>query len=72
MKKLETVNILTIVLLGIGFFNMIKIDNDSRLPGNINTDYFMNSLPYIYLIIACILVLVLLTLLRIRYFKVNE
>lgn len=41
---------------------VIKIDNDSRLTHNINTDYHMNSLPYIYIILTYLAALVLLNL----------
>lgn len=64
MKKLEVLNIASILLLSFSFFKMIKIDNDSRLPENVNTDYYMNSLPYIYVIIICILLLTLVTCIR--------
>lgn len=43
MKKLETLNILSILTLVIIFFYKIKIDDHSWLPANINTDYYMNS-----------------------------
>ena len=46
----------------ISFLMAIKVDNDSRLPQNINTDYYMNSLPYIYIILFCLIVLVLFNL----------
>lgn len=69
MRKLEAINILSIITLAISFFYMIKIDNKSRLPANINTDYHMNSLPFIYLIIGSLVVMIIVALLRIRYLK---
>lgn len=66
MKKLETVNIVSLMILAISFFYMIRIDNNSRLPANINTDYYMNSLPFIYLIIGSLVVLIIISFLRIR------
>lgn len=48
----------------------IKIDNDSRLPQNINTDYHMNSLPYIYIILICLTALVILNLYK--FIKVRK
>lgn len=55
-------NIAISVITLFSFFMTIKIDNDSRLPQNINTDYHMNSLPYIYIILICLAALVLLNL----------
>lgn len=67
MKKLEAVNIISLVTLSISVFYMIKIDNHSRLPENINTDYYMASLPFIYLIIGSIIVLAIVSFLRMRH-----
>lgn len=48
-KKEYLINIVISLITLISFFMIIKIDNESRLPININTDYHMNSLPYIYM-----------------------
>lgn len=69
MKKLEAINIISLITLAISFFYMIKIDNDSRLPANINTDYYMNSLPFIYLIIGSLIVLTIISCVRIWHLK---
>lgn len=69
MKKLEAVNFISLVTLAISFFYMIRIDNQSRLPANINTDYYMNSLPFIYLIIGSLAVLIIVAFLRMRYLR---
>lgn len=69
MKKLETINAVALITLAISFFYMIKIDNDSRLPANVNSDYHMNALPFIYIIIVCLLVMVVISFLRIRKLK---
>lgn len=69
MKKLEAINIISLITLAISFFYMIKIDNDSRLPANINTDYYMNSLPFIYLIIGSLIVLAIISCVRIWHLK---
>lgn len=60
--KLKVTNI-TLSLIGlITFLLMIKIDNESRLPQNIDTDYYMNSLPHIYVILFIFVVLILINL----------
>ncbi|MBS4804728.1 MAG: hypothetical protein KH005_07605 [Clostridium sp.] len=63
-------NIAISVITLFSFFMTIKIDNDSRLPQNINTDYHMNSLPYIYIILICLSALVLLNLYK--FIKVRK
>lgn len=63
-------NIALSVITLFSFFITIKIDNDSRLPQNINTDYHMNSLPYIYIILICLVALVLLNLYK--FIKVRK
>lgn len=65
MKKIGRAylfNIAISVIALISFFMTMKIDNVSRLPQNINTDYHMNSLPYIYIILICLVALILLNL----------
>ncbi|MEN8435395.1 hypothetical protein NX821_002603 [Clostridium septicum] len=57
-KKGYLFNIFTSIIILVSFLITIKIDNDSRLPQNANTDYFMNSLPYIYLILICLIALI--------------
>lgn len=57
-KKGYLFNIFTLIIILVSFLITIKIDNDSRLPQNANTDYFMNSLPYIYLILICLIALI--------------
>ena len=49
MRKI--VNVVSFCIILACLYGIVRIDNFSRLPENINTDYFMNSLPYIYLII---------------------
>ena len=63
-------NIAISVITLFSFFMTIKIDNDSRLPQNINTDYHMNSLPYIYIILICLTSLVILNLYK--FIKVRK
>ena len=65
MKKISKAylfNIIMSIIVFISFVATIKIDNASRLPQNINTDYYMNSLPYIYIILFCLSVLILFNL----------
>lgn len=54
MKKEYIVNIILSLIATISFFQVIRLDNEARLPENINTDYYMNSLPYIYVILICL------------------
>lgn len=63
-------NIAISVITLFSFFMTIKIDNDSRLPQNINTDYHMNSFPYIYIILICLAALVILNLYK--FIKVRK
>lgn len=72
MKKLEGLNLLSILTLAISFFYLLKIDNASRLPENINTDYHMSALPFIYLIIGSLIAMFVLAVLRIRKIKKDE
>lgn len=69
MKKLEILNGLTLLTLAVSFFFMIKIDNTSRLPIHLGTDYHMNALPFIYMIIFSLLVLVILSVIRIKEYQ---
>lgn len=62
VSKAYLFNIIMSIITLISFWMTIKIDNDSRLPQNINTDYYMNSLPYIYIILFCLFVLILFNL----------
>ena len=56
----------------ITFSIVTKIDNISRLPENINTDYYMNSLPFIYLIFAILIILILTNIIAIVKSKNNS
>lgn len=65
IKKIDKAYLFNIIMSGLtlmSFCITIKIDNDSRLPQNINTDYYMNSLPYVYVILICLVVLILFNL----------
>ncbi|GAA0070806.1 hypothetical protein UT300003_23300 [Clostridium sardiniense] len=62
ISKAYLFNIIMSIITLISFWMTIKVDNNSRLPQNINTDYYMNSLPYIYIILFCLIVLVLFNL----------
>ena len=55
-------NIIVSAIISFSFFVTIKLDNNSRLPENVNTDYYMNSLPYIYIILICLFILIIFTL----------
>lgn len=35
-------NIIVSAIISFSFFVTIKLDNNSRLPENVNTDYYMN------------------------------
>lgn len=57
MKKIRggyVINIILSVISIICFFYIIKIDNESRLLQNIESDYYVNSLPCIYLVLICL------------------
>lgn len=69
MKKLEIINSLSLSTLTTSLFFMIRSDNVYRLPVNLNTDYHMRRLPFIDLIIASLLILVILTILRMRIYQ---
>lgn len=58
--KSKLLNIAMALLSGFFLYKIISIDNMSRLPQNIDTDMFMDSLPYIYALIGA-LVIILLT-----------
>lgn len=62
MKKLCIINLVVATLISVAFYFMIKIDNESRLPQNIDTDYFMKSLPWIYVLLFSLVVLFLVNL----------
>lgn len=55
-------NIIVSAIISFSFFVTIKLDNNSRLPENVNTDYYMNSLPYIYIILICLFILIIFNL----------
>ncbi|WLF70499.1 hypothetical protein Q6375_05785 [Clostridium septicum] len=71
LKNVYLFNSFTSIIILISFIMTIKIDNASRLPQNINTDYFMNSLPYIYLILICLIALIIFNLYKIISTKNN-
>lgn len=50
---------LTIVSI-FSFFKILAVENTARLPEYINTDYHMNSLPFIYICLLAMLALVIL------------
>lgn len=51
------VNIIFSLIATISFFQIIKLNNEARLPQNINMDYYTNSLLYIYIILISLGVL---------------
>ncbi|MBP1889525.1 formate hydrogenlyase subunit 3/multisubunit Na+/H+ antiporter MnhD subunit [Clostridium moniliforme] len=59
INKAHLFNVIILIIIFISFCITIKIDNDSRLPENINIDYYMNSLPYIYIILVFLVMLIL-------------
>ena len=61
-KKEYLINIFISLVTLISFFMIIKIDNESRLPINIDTDYHMNSLPDIYIVFIGLCVLIIFNL----------
>lgn len=69
-KKEYLINIVISLVTLISFFMIIKIDNESRLPININTDYHMNSLPYIYAVLIGLCVLIIFNLYK--FLKVKK
>lgn len=74
MKKFDKAylfNTIILVIILMSFWMTIKIDNDSRLPQNINTDYYMNSLPYVYVILICLAVLILFNVYKVINVKKN-
>ena len=56
IKKYIINSLLTIVSI-FSFFKLLAIENTARLPEYINTDYHMNSLPFIYICLLAMLVL---------------
>lgn len=62
MRKLCIANLVMSIIASTAFFSIIKIDNESRLPENIYTDYHMNSLPFIYLLTLALIVLIAVNL----------
>lgn len=58
-KKSYLFNLIMLVITFLSYCMTIKIDNDSRLPINMNTDYYMNSLPYIYIILISLVILII-------------
>lgn len=52
---------------------MLAIENTARLPEYINTDYHMNSLPFIYICLLAMLALVILnTVWMIKFRKIEK
>ena len=52
---------------------MLAIENTARLPEYINTDYHMNSLPFIYICLIAMLELVILnTVWMIKFRKIEK
>lgn len=50
LKVRKIVNIVSYIIILFSVFAIIKIDNETRMPEYINTDHYMNDLPYIYAI----------------------
>lgn len=57
MKKVAITNIVLTFLEMITFLKIMDIENTSRLPKYLNTDYHFHSLPYIYLSILIMLII---------------
>ena len=66
MKKTKITNLIASIISAYSIYMIIKIDNLSRLSENINTDYHMRSLPYLYLIIVSISVSFLISLILLK------
>lgn len=66
MKKTKITNLIASIISAYSIYMIIKIDNLSRLSENINTDYYMRSLPYLYLIIVSISVSFLISLILLK------
>ena len=66
MKKTKITNLIASIISAYSIYMIIKIDNLSRLSENINTDYHMRSLPYLYLIIISISVSFLISLILLK------
>ena len=66
MKKTKITNLIASIISAYSIYMIIKIDNLSRLSENINTDYYMRSLPYLYLIILSISVSFLISLILLK------
>lgn len=60
MRKKNIINSLLTIVSIFSFFKMLAIENTARLPEYINTDYHMNSLPFIYICLLAMLALVIL------------
>lgn len=58
--KSKLLNIAMTLFAGFFLYKIISIDNMSRLPKNVETDMYMDSLLYIYGLIGA-LVIILLT-----------
>ena len=66
MKKTKITNLIASIISAYSIYMIIKIDNLSRLSENINTDYYMRSLPYLYLIIFSISVSFIISLILLK------
>lgn len=66
MKKTKITNLIASIISAYSIYMIIKIDNLSRLSENINTDYYMRSLPYLYLIIISIFVSFIISLILLK------
>ena len=66
MKKTKITNLIASIISAYSIYMIIKIDNLSRLSENINTDYYMSSLPYLYLIIFSISVSFIISLILLK------
>lgn len=60
MRKRYIINSLLTIVSIFSFFKMLAIENTARLPKYMNTDYHMNSLPFIYICFIAMLALVIL------------
>lgn len=60
--KRSILNICFSIITLISFNVMLQIENTARLPEYIDSDYHMRSLPYIYIILISILIVIVLNL----------
>ena len=60
MRKKYVINSLLTIVSIFSFFKMLAIENTARLPEYINTDYHMNSLPFIYICLLAMFIIVIL------------